>query len=457
MTDTNTSPPEFRDRIKAMRKIPIARIREFAAGNPVERTELDIALLDASLDENGYAMPVEVRELPDGWYETLDGHGRIGRIRERWPDVTELQAIILDVETAAEGRKLLLGLRHSAEWGMAALDDWMRAGLKAGELDVDIAMKLSGLTAAHLDSFAEAGQDALNRALEQTNERPISPADATAPQPTLVADVDIADELPRQPVTRPGDVWILGSSRLVCGDATTRTVVDRALNGAVPDLLLSDPPWNASVIGGDRKLSADSEKKQRITAGKKRLKNDSLGAGFPKFVGAFVTVWSGVCPPGTPAYVCMSPDEWATIDLAMRGAGWHWSTTIIWNKNSLVLSRKDFHPQYEPLWYGWREGAPRKCSPADRAVSDVWPCDRPRKSEAHPTMKPIALFGRAINASSKPGEVVLDTFAGSGTTLLAAEQLGRRAALVELDPAYCDVIVDRFQRLTGKKASRSGA
>jgi DNA modification methylase len=119
-----------------------------------------------------------------------------------------------------------------------------------------------------------------------------------------------------------------------------------------------------------------------------------------------------------------------------------------------TLSRKDFHPQYEPIWYGWREGAPRRCAPVDRAISDVWHIDRPRKSEQHPTMKPILLVARAIDASSNPGDLVLDPFAGSGTTILAAEQLGRKAAGIELDPRYADVIVERWQDLTGKKANR---
>ena len=137
--------------------------------------------------------------------------------------------------------------------------------------------------------------------------------------------------------------------------------------------------------------------------------------------------------------------------LTLAQNDYHWSSTIIWNKNSLVLSRKDYHTKYEPIWYGWKDGA-RLCPLEDRKQSDVWDIDRPKKSEEHPTMKPVELVARAIQNSSKTGNVVLDLFGGSGTTLIASEQTNRNCCMMELDPKYCDVIIKRWEMLTGEKA-----
>jgi DNA modification methylase len=148
--------------------------------------------------------------------------------------------------------------------------------------------------------------------------------------------------------------------------------------------------------------------------------------------------------PGAMIYVVMSAKEWGTLRYAMEEAGCHWSSTIIWAKNTHVMSRKDYHTRYEPIWYGWFKNAKGLCHLTDRKQNDVWEIDRPQKSPDHPTTKPIALAGLAINNSSKHGDAVLDLFGGSGTTLLAAEQTGRTAYLMELDPKYADVIVKRY-------------
>jgi hypothetical protein len=157
-----TNQPKFRDRLKALIEVDIDQIVDFEAGNPVDRTAEDIERIDASLEINGYVMPVEVRELGDGRYETIDGHGRISRIREKWPEMKKLKVLVLDVETAAEGRAIMLGLRNHARWSPDQIDDWMRRGLADG-LDLEDAMDLTGYTAADLDAFAEAGEDALDQ------------------------------------------------------------------------------------------------------------------------------------------------------------------------------------------------------------------------------------------------------------------------------------------------------
>jgi DNA modification methylase len=152
-------------------------------------------------------------------------------------------------------------------------------------------------------------------------------------------------------------------------------------------------------------------------------------------------------------YVVMSAQEWGNLMLALKETGYHWSSTIIWKKDSLVLSRKDYHTQYEPIWYGWLDNGPRICPLEDRKQSDVWDIPRPKRSDDHPTMKPIELVARAISNSSKKGDLILDLFGGSGTTLLAANQTARMCNMMELDPKYADVIVRRFMADTGDDSS----
>ena len=152
-------------------------------------------------------------------------------------------------------------------------------------------------------------------------------------------------------------------------------------------------------------------------------------------------------------YVCMSSSEIGTLKSAFEAAGGHWSTFIVWAKNAFTLGRSDYQRQYEPILYGWAKGSDHYwCGARDQG--DVWHHDRPVKNDLHPTMKPVGLFERAIRNSSKTRDTVLDPFGGSGTTLMAAEATGRRAALVELDPAYCDVIIRRWQEGTGQSAHR---
>jgi DNA modification methylase len=164
---------------------------------------------------------------------------------------------------------------------------------------------------------------------------------------------------------------------------------------------------------------------------------------FGAFLLAAFKCMAAVSEAGCMTYVVMSAQEWGNIMPAMRGSGYHWSSTIIWAKDSLVLSRKDYHTQYEPIWYGWLEGT-RLCPLKDRKQSDLWDIPRPKVSIEHPTMKPVALVAKAMLNSSRTGDTALDLFGGSGTTLIAAEQTGRVCFMMELDAKYCDVIVKRY-------------
>lgn len=261
------------------------------------------------------------------------------------------------------------------------------------------------------------------------------------------ADDDHPDP-PANPITKHGDVWLLGEHRIVCGDSTLPDTVALALAGRVAQLGFTDPPWNVAYDGGAKANGVSKTRRQSDIA------NDDLGVAFPEFARRFSATFATAIQPGGLVYVVMSAQEWPVIDVALRGAGFHWSSSLIWLKDRAVLGRKDYQDIYEPIWYGWREGAPRLHPLEDRTQTSVWPIKRPSRSDDHPTTKPLELIDRAVRNSSRRGELVLDLFLGSGSTLIAADAAGRLACGVELSPGYCDVIVQRWEKATGGKAVR---
>lgn len=241
------------------------------------------------------------------------------------------------------------------------------------------------------------------------------------------------------PISKRGDVWLLGQHRLMCGDSTSADDVRVLMDGSKARCVFTDPPWNVAY-GEDKKHP--SWKSRQILNDK--MSTEQFGA----FLLAAFKAMASASEPGCMTYIAMSAQEWSNVMSAMREAGYHWSSTIIWAKDSLVLSRKDYHTQYEPLWYGWLEG--KRLNPLkDRKQSDLWNIPRPKVSPEHPTMKPIALVAKALQNSSCAGDVVLDLFGGSGTTVIASEQTGRICRTMELDPKYCDVITKRYVELIG--------
>lgn len=254
------------------------------------------------------------------------------------------------------------------------------------------------------------------------------------------ADPDEVPEPTEDPISRSGDIWILGNHRLLCGDATVATDVERALDGARANLCFCDPPYNVDYAGG---VGAEKAGKGR------RIKNDALGDGFGQFL-YDACVLINLYTDGA-VYICMSSSELHRLQAAFKESGCHWSTFVIWAKDRFTLGRSDYQRQYELILYGWPERAKRHWC-GDRDQGNVWQIPRPHKNDLHPTMKPVALVERALRNSSQRGNLVLDPFGGSGTTLIAAEASGRRAALLELDPKYVDVIVQRWQAFTGREA-----
>ena len=255
-------------------------------------------------------------------------------------------------------------------------------------------------------------------------------------------DEDAAPEVPVTPVSKSGDVWIMGQHRLLCGDSTDAASYDTLLGNERVAMIFQDPPYNVDYA---------NTAKDKLRGTNRPILNDNLGDGFQDFLLAAFKPALARC--NGAVYVAMSSSELDTLQAAFRAAGGKWSTFIIWAKNTFTLGRSDYQRQYEPILYGWPEGATRHWC-GDRDQGDVWHFNKPRVNDLHPTMKPVELVERAIRNSSRPGDVVLDPFGGSGTTLIAAEKSGRQARLIELDPKYVDVIVRRWQEYAGAQAVR---
>jgi DNA modification methylase len=257
-------------------------------------------------------------------------------------------------------------------------------------------------------------------------------------------DDDAVPETPEAAVTVPGDVWLLGDHRLLCGDATKMEAVEKVLAGGLADMVWTDPPYNVNY---------GATMKDKLRGKRRAIKNDNLGDGFEQFLRDACLNMLAVTKGAV--YICMSSSELHTLQKAFREAGGHWSTFVIWAKNTFTMGRSDYQRQYEPILYGWKEGTDHYwCGARDQG--DVWFVKKPVVNDLHPTMKPVELIERAIRNSSKSRDTVLDPFGGSGSTLIACEKAGRQARLVELEPKYCDVTVRRFQEFSGKQATLEG-
>jgi DNA modification methylase len=241
-------------------------------------------------------------------------------------------------------------------------------------------------------------------------------------------DFDLSDAMDDEPqMTKPGDVYILGKHRLMCGDSTKSDDVKKLLDGVTVDIIFTDPPYNVDYEG---------------TAGK--IMNDKMEDGtFYKFLfSAFQNMFEAIKEGGS-IYVCHADTEGLNFRNAFKQAGFKLSECLVWVKNALVLGRQDYHWRHEPILYGWKEGSAHYFID-DRTQDTVLEYDKPRRSDEHPTMKPLELVGKCIANSSKKGDKVLDLFGGSGSTLIASDAIDRICFMMELDPKYCDVIVKRY-------------
>ncbi len=388
-----------------------ARLSELHADPANARThdEKNLSAIADSLRAFGQVEPLVVQKSTG---KVIGGNGRLEVLRRAGE--TEVDIVEVDVSDA-QATALGIALNRTSELG--AWDDSTLAKLLESLPD---------------DAFAATGfsDEDLGELLDR-----LAPAEVTE---------DDAPEPPADPVTRPGDVWLLGEHRVLCGDSTRPESARMLLGTERAAMCFTDPPWNVAI-------GTDSNPRHRQREG---LRNDDLSPErFEAFLGGFVTALLPVLDGDL--YCVLGASEWPTLDRCLRGHGFPWSATVIWVKDVFVLGRSKYHRRYEPLWYGWHgQGASSYC--AGRDQDDVWEIPRPRRSEEHPTMKPVALPARAIGHSSKRGQVVYDPFLGAGSTLMACAQLGRRCHGIELEPRFVDVCVLRWQDQAGERAVLEG-
>lgn len=270
---------------------------------------------------------------------------------------------------------------------------------------------------------------------------------------------DEVPEPPEAPVSRAGDLWLLGDHRLLCGDSTQSPAALRVMNGAEAHLLFADPPYGVAY---QSKLSKEEAVARRRRTDGLEVANDSLdGDGTLALVRAALSIAREHLQDGGAFYVCAPAGSSDTADLglvfrtALRNAGFRLRQTLVWAKDVFVMGRQDYQWRHEDILYGWKDGAGHYFV-SDRTQDTVWNIDRPKRSELHPTMKPVELVARAIGNSTRKAELVYEPFSGSGTSIIACEQLGRCCRAIELDPRYVDVGVLRWQKLTGKEAALDG-
>ena len=396
-------------------QVPIDLLRPDPA-NPRRISDEELDSLERSLRRFGFVQPVLARKEDS---TVIGGHQRLLAARRLGLATVPVTWLDLSVEQA---RLLSLALNKiSGSWDEQLLAR-MLADLQANSVD----LSLSG--------FGEDELADLLRSLEVRD------------RAERVEDFDLDEALSdatRNARSKPGDLWALGEHRLLCGDATKPEDIERLLAGAKAAMAFTDPPYNVSL--GDHGGQQRGSRKRRIA-------NDSMDSISWE---TFVRAWGRNLLASTDGaiYVCMSSKEMPLVSRVLAEEGGHWSDTIIWRKDRFVLGRADYQRAYAPIWFGWREGASHHWC-GDRDQDDVWEIDRPSDAPLHPTMKPLALMERAIANSSVSGDLVLDLFAGSGSTLIACERTGRRCAALELDPRYADVVLARWERFSGAKAER---
>lgn len=359
----------------------------------------------SSIKNFGFKVPIVV----DGANEIVNGHTRLKAAKKLGLD--EVPVIVADDLTPEQIKAFRL------------------ADNKVGEIaEWDDSMLLS-----ELEELAELEFD-----MTQFGFDDLDFVDETA---EIVED-EFDGEPPEEPKAKLGDIYKLGRHRLMCGDSTDSEQVATLLDGAQADLLLTDPPYNVAYEG---------KGKEALT-----IQNDSKDGGeFHLFLyDAFSAVKENM-KAGASFYVWYASSEVINFHSSLEEAGFLVKQELIWNKNSMVLSRQDYHWKHEPCLYGWASGGSHAWY-SDRKQTTVLNFDRPTVNKEHPTMKPVALFDYQMKNSSKAGDIILDPFGGSGTTIMACEQNGRCGYLMELDPRYVDVIIRRWEEFTGEKAELVG-
>jgi site-specific DNA-methyltransferase (adenine-specific) len=385
--------------------VPVAKLIGMGAPyNPRRIAPEQLAALRRSLRTFGVVEPV-VANRRSG--RIVGGHQRVRAAEAE--GIETLPVVWVDLDETGE-RQLNLALnRISGEWDEEKLGALL---LELSEAGADIA--LTGFDDSELQKILAE----LRRAQR--------------------GDPDDVPEPPAVPVSKPGDLYVLGKHRLLCGDTTNAADVKRLMDGSKADALLTDPPYNVDYKGGT---------KQKLS-----ISNDAMDEGaYLSLLVAALRAAVHVLRPGGAFYCWHADSHGLTVRSACASVGLIVRQCLIWVKSSLVLGRQDYQWRHEPCLYGWKDGAAHIWL-SDRSQTTVLEFEKPARNEDHPTTKPVALFAQLLGNSCKVDGIVLDPFAGSGTTIIAAEQLGRRCFSLEIDPTYVDVAVQRWERFTGEKA-----
>jgi len=358
-----------------------------------------------SILEFGFVSPLVVNKD----MTVIGGHQRLKVLQEL--GFEKVECILVDLDKTKEKALNIALNKISGEWDTDKLESLLQE-LRMDDFD----LSLTGFDSDEVDDILED--------LIETKED----------------DFDVVEELNKieNPITKLGDVWILGNHRLLCGDSTNKENVDKLMNNNLADFILTDPPYNVDYEGK--------------TQDALKIANDSMNDNeFYTFLEtSFKNLYESIKEGGS-IYVFHADTEGLNFRNAFIKAGFKLAQCLIWVKNTFVMGRQDYQWRHEPILYGWKEGAAHHFI-NDRTQSTILEFDKPSRNAEHPTMKPIDLLVKLIKNSSKENNIILDLFGGSGSTLIAAEQTKRTCYMMELDPKYCDVIVKRWEKLTNKKA-----
>jgi DNA modification methylase len=387
---------------------PIEKLKPYEK-NARTHSQEQVEQIAASMLEYGFTNPI----LIDGNDEIIAGHGRL--MAANHLGLKEVPVIVLSHLTEEQKRAYVIADNQLA----------LNAGWDEGVLRQE------------LSALKEAGYDlALTGFSDEDLGRLMPDLQTQEPPP---GDEEKVPAVHANPVSRMGDVWILGKHRLMVGSATDLAAVEKLMAGRKADMIFTDPPYNVNYEG---------KTKDALKIQNDKMSNDEF---YQFLYDAFTNMFT-VTQPGGAIYIAHADSEGMNFRKAMMDAGFLLKQCIIWVKQTIVMGRQDYHWQHEPILYGWHGGGSHSWY-GDRKQSTVWNVDKPARNGEHPTMKPIVLMEKAILNSSERAQIVLDLFGGSGSTLIACEKNARKCRTMELDPRYADVIVRRWQEFTKKTAT----
>tara|TARA_R100000329_G_scaffold50992_2_gene47096 strand:- start:1079 stop:2278 length:1200 start_codon:yes stop_codon:yes gene_type:complete len=386
-----------------VKEIEIRKVIPYAR-NP-RKNEDAISKVAASIKEFGWQQPVVV----DSEMVVIAGHTRLAAARSLSMD--KVPIVVADNLSPSQVKAYRLAdnrVSQEAEWDHDLLTLELK-DLVGEDYDLD------------LTGFSE---DELSGLLAEQTEG--------------LTDQDAVPDVPEIPVTVEGDIWVLGNHRLMCGDSTRIDAIEKLCGEHRVDMWLTDPPYNVAYVGKTKDAL--------------KIKNDQMkNEHFRQFLCDSYSAANANMKAGAVFYIWHADSEGYNFRGAAHDMGWQIRQCLIWKKQTMVMGRQDYHWKHEPCLYGWKDGAGHLWA-SDRKQTTILEFDRPSVSKDHPTMKPVQLFEYQILNNTKGGDLILDSFGGSGTTMIASEKNGRHSRLMELDAKYCDVIIKRWQDFTGKKA-----